>query len=109
LTSNFISNTRPNSYDFSLLQGKMFIIRYDVTQTKTDLEKPLAILDLKTRKQVHYAWGHRPVDADAADKEFVVIGEDGTIAFIGIDAIDKPTREITIARLTSGKRISVKK
>jgi hypothetical protein len=110
LTKNFVSNTKPYSYSMVGLQGKMLIIRYDVTNTNVELEKPLGLLNLKTHKQIHLSWDHRPVDADVFADEFVVLAEDGALAFVGLEAAaDQPLRELVIPELTSGKRIIVKK
>ncbi|MFD0678206.1 MULTISPECIES: hypothetical protein [unclassified Paenibacillus] len=110
LTKNFVSNTKPYSYSMVGLQGKMLILRHDMSNVNIELEKPLGLLDLKTRKQIHLGWGHRPVDADVFSNEFVVLAEDGALAFVGLGAAaDSPLRELIIPELTSGKRIAVKK
>ncbi|NOU97883.1 hypothetical protein GC093_32350 [Paenibacillus sp. LMG 31456] len=110
LTKNFVSNTKPYSYSMVGLQGKMLIVRYDLSNINVELDRPLGLLDLKTRKQIHLAWEHRPVDADVLSNEFVVLAEDGTLAFVGLDAAaDQPLRELSIPEITTGKRIAVKK
>ncbi|WP_028547806.1 hypothetical protein [Paenibacillus sp. UNC451MF] len=109
LTSNFVSNTRPYSYTMSALQGKMLIDRYDVTNNALDIEKPLALLDLKSHKQMQLAWDHRPVDITPLGDQFAVLSEDGTIALVGIDASDKPLREFKIEEITAGKEICGKR
>ncbi|TDF95915.1 hypothetical protein [Paenibacillus piri] len=110
LTKNFVSNTRPYSYSMTALQGKMLILLHDVTNTNMELEKPLSLLNLKSRKQIHLAWDHRPVDADAFADEYVVLAEDGTLGFVGLNATaDEPLREVKLDGLAAGKRIVVKK
>ncbi len=109
LTSNFISNTRPYSFSMAALQGKMLIDRYDVTNNALDIEKPLALLDLKSQKQVQLAWDHRPVGITPLGDQFAVLAEDGAIALVGMDAADKPQREFKIEELTAGKEICGKR
>ncbi|OXM84077.1 hypothetical protein [Paenibacillus rigui] len=109
LTSNFVSNTRPFFFTMTALNGKMLVLRFDTSNKVVDMEKPLALLDLKSRKQMHLAWQHRPVDAVAVDGGFHVLGEDGMLAFVAPDVAEKPTREFQIPELTAGKWIAAKK
>lgn len=109
LTTNFVSNTRPFSYSIKALSGKLLISRSDMTGSNPELEKPLSLLDLKTRKQVHLTWEHRPVALDHTADEFIALAEDGMLAFIRPDAVEKPDRELEIPELQAGKWIAVKK
>ncbi|TVY08311.1 hypothetical protein FPZ49_19820 [Paenibacillus cremeus] len=109
LANNFVSNTRPFSYTMKALQGKLLIARYDRSGNNPDLDKPLSLLDLKSRKQVHLAWEHQPVALDRTADEFVALGEDGALAFLTPNATEKPERELIIPELASGRWISVKK
>ncbi len=109
LTSNFVSNTRPYSFTMSALQGKMLIDRFDVTNNTPDIEKPLALLDLKSHKQMQLAWDHRPVSITTLGDQFAVLGEDGAIALVGLDATEKPKLEFKLEELTAGKEICGKR
>lgn len=109
LANNFVSNTKPYSYSMEALQGKMLINRYDVSHKTVDLEKPLALLDLKSRKQVQLAWDHRPVDVAAMGDRFAVLGEDGTVAIVATDASEQPSRQFQIEELTEARTICAKK
>lgn len=109
LTSSFVSNTKPYFFTMKALRGKMLITRFDVSDKAADIEKPLALLDLKTRKQAHLTWEHRPAAAAASEDGFVVLGEDGMLAIVAPDAVERPTREFQLPELTEGKRLAVKK
>lgn len=109
LYNNFVSNTKPYSYSMNALMGKAFIIRHNAAGEHDDFEKPLAVLDLKTKKQVFLEWEHRPVSIDHTADEFVVLADDGTIAFIKPELNEQTPREIRVEGLESGKVICVKK
>lgn len=109
LTGNFVSNTRPFSFTMRALNGKMLIARHDMTGNNPELEKPLSLLDLKSRKQVHLVWEHQPIALDRTAGEFVALAEDGSLAFIGTDATEKPERTLVIPELQAGRWISVKR
>ncbi|CAG7624448.1 hypothetical protein PAESOLCIP111_02622 [Paenibacillus solanacearum] len=109
LTGNFVSNTRPYSFAIRALNGKMLIARHDATGSNPELEKPLSLLDLKSRKQVHLAWDHQPVALERTESEFVALAEDGALAFIGTEATEKPDRTVVIEGLEAGRWISVKR
>lgn len=109
LTSNFVSNTRPFSYTMKALKGKMLIALHDVTGSNPELDKPLSLLDLKSRKQVHLVWEHQPIALGRTADQFVALAEDGALAFISPDAVNKPDRTIEIPELQAGRWVSVKK
>ncbi|UUZ79895.1 hypothetical protein LJK88_33425 [Paenibacillus sp. P26] len=108
LTSNFVSNTKPYSFAFRALGGKILIARKDLSGN-SELDKPLSLLDLGSLKQAHLAWDHRPVALDCTSGEFVVLAEDGTLAFIRPEAGEKPDREFAVPELQEGKWIAAKK
>ncbi|PUA40153.1 hypothetical protein C8Z91_06560 [Paenibacillus elgii] len=109
LAHHFVSNTRPYSYAMQVLNGKMLIARFDATGAHPDIEKPLSVLDLKTRKQTHLAWDHRPVALDKSGDEFVALGEDGAVAFVKPGEADKPDREMQVPGLRAAKCLAVKR
>lgn len=109
LTSGFVSNTRPNAYALDALGGTLAIVRSDISASRAEIEKPIALLDPATRKQIHLLWEHRPVAVDHTADAFVVLAEDGTLAFVAPDAAEKPGREITVAGLTEAKWLAVNK
>ncbi|WP_248925039.1 hypothetical protein [Paenibacillus hamazuiensis] len=108
LFSNFISNTKPFSYSMAAMNGKGLILRNDLTATN-DIEKPIALLDLSTRKQVFLEWDHRPVSVDRTADEFAILADDGAIEFVKPDLAEPGAREVRIEGLASGKFICVKK
>ncbi|UQZ82738.1 hypothetical protein SK3146_01897 [Paenibacillus konkukensis] len=111
LMNNFVSNTKPYSFTMSAMQGKMLIDRFDAADGSVELEKPLALLDLKSRKQLHLTWDHRPVDIAPipADNRFAVLGEDGAIAFVGLDPSEKPEGEFQLDNVTDAREICPKR
>ncbi|TBL73357.1 hypothetical protein [Paenibacillus thalictri] len=108
LFDNFVSNTKPYSYHMDALLGKALIIRNDVTET-SEIEKPIALLDLASRKQMFIPWDHRPVAATHSQDEFVVLADDGTVAFIKPVPGEQPLREFHIEGMESGVNISMKR
>jgi len=108
LFDGFLSNTRPNSYDLTASQGKIFIARYDVTGENAEIEQPLAVLDVKTRRQVYAAWDHRPVQIGVLDGRFVALGEDGAVALVDPNKPGTVERSFQVEGLEDAKWMAVK-
>jgi hypothetical protein len=108
LFDGFLSNTRANSNDIHILNGKMFISRLDVSGANTEISQPLAILDTKTKKQVYLEWDHRPVRIDVLGNKFAAFAEDGTIGIVDPAHPEQEITDIAIEEIEEGKFMATK-
>jgi hypothetical protein len=108
LFDGFLSNTRSNSNDIRILNGKMFISRLAVSGANADIQQPLAVLDTKSKKQVYIEWDHRPVQIDVADNRFVAFAEDGTLGIVDPAHPEKEVTDIAIEEIGEGKFMAAK-